>query len=187
MNRGPDEVLPMNRAAPTQPTPSASALESSIAPVPPPARVRPARHADAPAVAAAVRELLFELGATPPSLGAMETAARTLIDDRGAGVVLVAAADEQIVGVLAASMQTAVHAAGPYALIQELWVDRLWRRRAIGAELISALCELARMAQLAHVEVGLPREGFAWIRATEAFYLSSGFQPLGVRMRRSLV
>lgn len=170
----------MSRPAPIEP----------LAPLsPPPAptwRVRPASYEDAPAVAAAVRELLLELGATPPSVEAMEATARALIDDRGAGVLLVAQADERIVGVLAASVQIAMHAAGRYALIQDLWVHCRWRRRAIGGALISELCDLASEQHLASVEVGLPRERFAHIRATGAFYLSNGFQPLGARMRRVL-
>ena len=40
---------------------------------------------------------------------------------------------------------------------------------------------------MARVEVGLPRESFAGIRATEAFYLRNGFEPLGPRMRRMLL
>jgi GNAT superfamily N-acetyltransferase len=116
----------------------------------------------------------------------METGARALIDDRRAGALLVAQAHEQIVGVLAASLQTAMHVPGRYALIQDLWVHPSWRSRAIGGALIAALCERAREESLAHVEVGLPRERFARIRDTESFYLRNGFEPLGARLRRVL-
>ncbi len=39
---------------------------------------------------------------------------------------------------------------------------------------------------MARIEVGLPRETFAAIGATEAFYRVNGFEHLGPRMRRLL-
>lgn len=153
-------------------------------------RVRPAGHGDVEAVAVAVRELLLELAGTPPGIlpgvPAMQAAVRALIDRPSAGVVLVAQADEGLVGVLGASWQMAIHVPGPYALIQDLWVDPAWRGRAVGAALLDGLFELARAKQFARVEVGLPRESFAGFAGTEAFYLGNGFAPNGPRMRRVL-
>ena len=54
----------------------------------------------------------------------------------------------------------------------------------IGAELIEALVELARARGVSRIEVGLPRESFRALHATEAFYLENDFAPLGPRMRR---
>lgn len=149
-------------------------------------RVRPAGHGDVAAVAVAVRELLLELGGKPPLLSEMELAARELIDDPATGAVLVARAREGLVGVLGASWQTAIHAPGSYALIQDLWVHPRWRSRAVGAGLVDALFELARDRGLRRVEVGLPRKSFEGFRATEAFYSRNGFMPNGPRMRRML-
>ena len=89
-----------------------------------------------------------------------------------------------IVGVLGASWQSAIHIPGRYALIQDLWVHPSWRGAGVGGGLLAALFELARRAGIACVEVGLPRERFAGLAATEAFYLANGFTPLGARMRR---
>lgn len=147
-------------------------------------RVRAAAEQDIPAVAEAVVELLVELGGKPHAPAAMQAATRALIDDRDAGAVLVAELDGELVGVLAASWQTAIHIPGRYALIQDLWVHPAWRSREIGGELVRALCELASERQITRVEVGLPRESFAGLSATEAFYLSNGFERLGPRMRR---
>ncbi|HEY4810247.1 MAG TPA: GNAT family N-acetyltransferase [Solirubrobacteraceae bacterium] len=149
-------------------------------------RVRPAGHSDAAAVAVAVRELLLELGGTPPVLSEMELAARALIDDRASGAVLVARARDGLVGVLGASWQTAIHVPGAYALIQDLWVHPRWRSRAVGVGLLDAIFELARDRGLRRVEVGLPRESFNSFRATEAFYSRNGFIANGPRMRRML-
>jgi GNAT superfamily N-acetyltransferase len=148
--------------------------------------VRRATNRDVTAVAAAVGELLRELGSTPPSLPAMETTARTLLDDSRAGALFLAEGDGAIVGVLAVSWQSAMHIPGRYALIQDLWVQPSWRSGGVGAGLLASLFELARERGLARVEVGLPGERFSDLAATEAFYLANGFTPLGSRMRRGL-
>jgi GNAT superfamily N-acetyltransferase len=239
-------------------------------------RVRAATHHDVPRVATAVRELLLELGGTPPSTPAMEAASLALLEDREAGALLVAEAeggvpsgdpdrgvvargpdrgvvdagaggasvvgetdrgvvargpdrgvvdagaggasvvgetdrgvvargpdrgvvdagaggksivgdpDRELIGVLGASWQTAIHVPGRYALIQDLWVHPSWRGRAIGSDLLAALFELARQRQITRAEVGLPSERYERLGATEAFYLDNGFAPLGPRMRRAL-
>src|SRR5207244_883921 len=120
--------------------------------------VRTARGDDVPAVVAAVEELLLELGGRPAGTRALEEATRAL---------LVAQANHAIIGVLGASWQTAIHAAGRYALIQELWVNPSWRSNEIGSDLLIALFALARERQISRVEVGLPQESFAGIVATE--------------------
>ncbi len=157
--------------------------------------VRTATHEDVPTVIEALQELLRELGGTPPPTPAMQAAARALLDNPQAGALLVMEADgtlgdaednRAIVGVLGASWQTAIHVPGRYALIQDLWVHPAWRGRAIGRELLTALFALAREQGITRVEVGLPRERFAGLAATEAFYLGAGFAPLGARMRRGL-
>lgn len=147
-------------------------------------RIRQAQRADIVGVAAAVAELLRELGATPPPQAAMQDTARALLDDPDAGILLVAETDEKLVGVLSASWQIAMHVPGRYGLIQDLWVDRSWRGHTIGARLLRALEERARELGIARLEVGLPKESFAGLDATAAFYRAGGFDPLGARMRR---
>jgi GNAT superfamily N-acetyltransferase len=143
-----------------------------------------ASPADAPGVVVAVQELLLELGSTPPPVGALREAVHELIEDRNAGAVLVARSRGDIVGMLAASWQLAMHVPGRYATIQDLWVHAAWRSRSIGADLMTALVELARERGMSRIEVGLPRESFRAIDATESFYRDNGFEPLGPRMRR---
>jgi GNAT superfamily N-acetyltransferase len=148
--------------------------------------VRRAASEDVAGVVVAVQELLLELGATPPPASVLQDVACQLIDDRDAGVILVARVRSDVVGVLTASWQLAMHVPGRYALIQDLWVHRAWRSRAIGADLITALVDLAREQGVARIEVGLPRESFAGIDATARFYREQGFDTLGPRMRRVL-
>lgn len=150
-------------------------------------RVRSASPRDIGAVAEAIGQLLLELGGTPPARQEMEATTRALVEDEGSGAVLVAHDDEgAVIGVLAASWQTAIHAAGQYGLIQDLWVHPAWRSRQVGAKLVQALDRVARERGVQRIEVGLPRESFPALAATEAFYRRNGFTPLGPRMRRTI-
>ena len=166
----------MSDATSTEPR---SALEGSW-------RVRTAAGSDAPAIAAAVHDLLLELGGKPASRSAIEAAARAALGDRESGALLVAERGRELVGFLGASWQSALHIPGRYGLIQELWVHPSWRGRAIGGDLLDAAFALARELRIARVEVGLPRDGFVGLRATEAFYRGHGFELLGARMRALL-
>jgi len=139
-----------------------------------------------PSATTAIRALLVELGGNPPAAAAMRQAARELISDPDAGALLVAEVEGELAGVLAASWQLALHCAGRYALIQDLWVDPARRGEGVGGELIASLCRLARELGLARVEVGLPRPDYPALAATSAFYEANGFTALGVRMRRGL-
>lgn len=167
----------------TEPSASApGALDRSGAAADP--EVRPATAADAPGATAAIEALLAELGGESPSSTELEAAVRELIGRPEAGLLLVADAGGEIVGVLAASWQFAVHVPGRYATIQDLWVLPAWRSRSIGHDLIMALVREAGERGVRRLEVGLPKETFARIGATEAFYRVNGFQHLGPRMRR---
>ena len=154
----------------------------------PKCQVRPATEADAAAVADAIGRLLVELSGGGPAAAELERATLELVRDRGMGALLVAEAggEDGLVGVLAASWQQAIHVPGRYGTIQDLWVHPEWRSKAIGHELVEAFCQLAREAGAQRVEVGLPREDFERIGATEAFYRANGFEHLGPRMRRKL-
>jgi GNAT superfamily N-acetyltransferase len=148
--------------------------------------VRSAGAGDVAAAAAAVEELLVELGGRRQAREELEAEARALVEDPGEGILLVAEADGEIVGVLGGSWQRAIHVPGRYLTIQDLWVQRDWRSRGVGAGLVEAVAALAREQGVGRIEVGLPRETFEAIKATEAFYEANGFELLGVRMRRLL-
>jgi GNAT superfamily N-acetyltransferase len=150
------------------------------------ATIRPASDADAGAVAMAAERLLVELGGKRPPREALEAEVRAALEDPGIGATLVADAEGEIVGMLSASWQRALHVPGRYATIQDLWVDPDWRSRKVGAALVDELAALCQAQGVARIEVGLPRESFDAIRATEAFYLGNGFEHLGPRMRRLL-
>lgn len=148
--------------------------------------VREAGAGDVEAVASAVESLLTELGGRRPERSGIETEVRALLDDPEGGSVLIAEADGEVVGLLSASWQRAIHVPGIYATIQDLWVDEAWRSRGVGAELVEAIASQARGRGVSRLEVGLPRETFAAIASTESFYRRNGFEHLGPRMRRLL-
>jgi GNAT superfamily N-acetyltransferase len=151
-----------------------------------PATIRPATDGDVEAVAEAVEKLLVELGGRRPPRADLEAEVRAALEDPRVGVTLVAEAGGEIVGMLSASWQRALHVPGRYATIQDLWTDPEWRSRKVGAALVDGLADLCREQGVARIEVGLPRESFDAIRATEAFYERNGFEHLGPRMRRLL-
>ncbi len=148
--------------------------------------IREAGEADVAAVADAVEELLVELGGSRPARGEVEAEVRAIVEDPRAGLLLVAEEDGEIAGVLGASWQRAIHVPGRYATIQDLWVDAAQRGNGIGAQLVDEMVRLAGEQGVRRLEVGLPKESFAAIRATESFYLDNGFEHLGPRMRRLL-
>lgn len=148
--------------------------------------IREAGEADVGAVADAVEELLVELGGRRPARGEVEAEVRAIVEDPRAGLLLVAEEDGKIAGVLGASWQRAIHVPGRYATIQDLWVDAAHRSNGIGAQLVDEMARLAGEQGVRRLEVGLPKESFAAIRATESFYLDNGFEHLGPRMRRLL-
>jgi GNAT superfamily N-acetyltransferase len=148
--------------------------------------IREAGAGDVEGVAAAVEALLVELGGRCPERAQLEAETRALLEDPAGGSVLIAEADGEIVGVLSASWQRAIHVPGVYATIQDLWVDGAWRSRGVGAELVEAIASQARSRGVGRLEVGLPRGTFAAIASTESFYRRNGFEHLGPRMRRLL-
>lgn len=148
--------------------------------------VREAGADDVEAVATAVEALLLELGGRRPERSELEAEVRAHLDDPDGASVLIAEAGGDVVGVLSASWQRAIHVPGAYATIQDLWVDEGWRSRGVGAELVEAIASQARRRGVSRLEVGLPRETFAAIASTESFYRRNGFEHLGPRMRRLL-
>ena len=138
--------------------------------------VREAGAGDVEGVATAVASLLAELGGRMPTRAEMEAEVQALLDDPQGGSVLIAEADGEIVGVLTASWQRAIHVPGVYATVQDLWVDEDWRSRGVGAELVEAIASQARTRGVSRLEVGLPRETFAAIASTESFYERNGFE-----------
>ncbi|MCB9872367.1 MAG: GNAT family N-acetyltransferase [Planctomycetes bacterium] len=150
------------------------------------AAVRRAAIADLDAVLHAVQMLIDELRGTPSPLpeGARATCARWL--ESGEGGVVFAAGTAPFDGLLTLGFAEAIHAGGPVATIQELWVHQAARSSGVGAALVDAAAAEARRRGATLLEVGLPRFSFPSLPRTLAFYSQCGFDLLGPRMRRVL-
>jgi len=72
--------------------------------------------------------------------------------------------------------------ARPHAHICDLVVDGAWRRRGIGAALMTAAEKIAAQRGYRQVTIGV----LASNETAEAAYLRQGFQPLGVRLVKKL-
>ena len=97
-------------------------------------KIRQATHEDVPEVVTGVRELLVELGGKPLATPVLAETAHALVDDGGAGVVLVAEQGGEVVGILGVSWQIAMRIPGRYGVIQEMWVKPECRYMTIGAD-----------------------------------------------------
>jgi ribosomal protein S18 acetylase RimI-like enzyme len=112
----------------------------------------PARTSDREAVVACLVELAGEFGSSVDRQRAGGVIDQMLADDRH-GFILVAQADDQIVGVAVIIIITSVHYAGRVAWLEELYVMPQRRGQGIGAALVSAV--LQRGQDLGLVAVGL--------------------------------
>jgi GNAT superfamily N-acetyltransferase len=94
----------------------------------------------APADAEAVSGLLDQLGYQVPAAQVEKHAGRD------GGALLVAEQDGRVVGVLAAHTRWHLHRDGIVTSIDSLVVDREIRSRGVGAALLAAVCDNARLA-----------------------------------------
>ena len=92
----------------------------------------------------------------------------------------------RVVGVLGYSTQRALRLAGPYCLIQELWVVPRLRSHGVAAMLVEELARQCAKAGLSRIEVGLPSHRFPGLDRTVAFYERQGFAAIGPRMARDV-
>ncbi|MEV6105618.1 GNAT family N-acetyltransferase [Streptomyces sp. NPDC051940] len=149
--------------------------------------VRPAGATDVPFLARGVAELIAEIrgaAAEPADDGALAVA-QDLVAGRLDGAALVAwSPDGRRHGLITANRLRSIRTRGPYALIQELWVAPEGRALGVGAALISALCNWARSAGCAMVEVGLPLPQSPVHANTYHRYTQWGFTANGPRMRK---
>jgi ribosomal protein S18 acetylase RimI-like enzyme len=142
---------------------------------------------DAVHVASSVARLLRELGGIPPPEEKLADGVRAVLArPHEVSVILAVSSAQNLVGLLGVSWQWALRTAGPYGLIQELWVDSAARGRGVGSQLLAQLTSEARARGVRRIEVGLPGERYPQLSGTERFYLSSSFAPIGSRMRLTL-
>ncbi|MBM3935147.1 MAG: GNAT family N-acetyltransferase [SAR202 cluster bacterium] len=142
-------------------------------------KTRTATARDAEKVIELVNCLLEELGARPIPYESAVPAFQSVAANEGAGSVIVAEEDSQVVGVCTLSFQTAMRTAGRYAVIQEMYVVPEHRSRSVGAQLVEHALAVARAHGCRVVELGTPPNGLR----QEEFYRREGFEQVGMRFR----
>lgn len=153
--------------------------------------VRIANEQDVPQLVEGVHALLIELSGNPNTKIPDDIAkiSRQMINGDIPGAIFIAHPQNDInrmSGFLSLTIQTALRTGGPYALIQELWVQPLLRSHRIGKSLLEAAENYCHNKHLGKLEVGLPSEKFQYARRTYDFYHSAGFSHIGPRMRRDI-
>jgi len=154
-------------------------------------QIRPAELTDIPGLIAGVNSLLAELKGVPefhlPAASA--EVCQRLIEGKCPGAIFVAnpqGDNHSILGLITLTVQEAIHVAGSYVLIQELWVHPNHRSQNIGENLIQAVETYSRQQGISRIEVCLPTHDFHSFSSTHHFYLKAGFLDFGPRMRMML-
>ncbi len=86
--------------------------------------------------------------------------------------VWVADDDDQVIGLITASLRPTLWHAGPVALIDELIVDHAARGQGVGRALIDAIVTWARKRGASEIEVSTEKDN----EAAQAYYLRQGFE-----------
>lgn len=154
-------------------------------------QIRPAQLTDIPALVVSISSLIAELrGVSEFQLPAeAKEVCQRLIQGDSPGAIFVANSvgdNHSILGLITLTVQEAIHVAGAYALIQELWVHPDHRNQNIGEKLIQAVEIYCRQQGLSRIEVGLPTYDFHSFSSTYHFYQKSGFLDFGCRMRKMI-
>lgn len=154
-------------------------------------QIRAAELTDVPGVIAGIRSLLAELKGVaefqlPPA--ATEVCQR-VIAGKSPGAIFVAnpqGDNDSIIGLITLTVQEAIHVAGQFVLVQELWVHPDHRSQNIGENLIQAVETYSQQKGISRIEVCLPTHNFPSFSNTHHFYQKSGFEDFGPRMRKIL-
>ena len=97
-----------------------------------------------------------------------------VVANEGRGFVLLARADEQVIGVAYAATILSAEHSGLVAWLEELYVAPSYRSQGIGSALLAAVLERAQKAGVVAVDL----EVDASHSRAESLYRRSGFRPL---------
>lgn len=155
-----------------------------------PYTIRIAELNDIPGLITGINSLLAEIKRVPEfklSAAATEVCQR-LVEGKSGGVFVAnpQGDDKSILGLITFTITEAIHVAGSYILIQELWVHPDHRSQNIGENLIEAVETYGHQQGLTRLEVCLPTHDFPTFYNTHHFYQKSGFEDFGPRMRKIL-
>lgn len=131
--------------------------------------IRPAKAADTPDVVRLMKQLEgFAHGEVGPGVEGRFKFMLTLSNFN----VCVAQDDDQVIGLITASLRPTLWHAGPVALIDELIVDQTARGQGVGKALIDAIVVWARKRGASEIEVSTEKDN----EPAQAYYLRQGFE-----------
>jgi len=150
--------------------------------------VRPAESSDADTVAKLVHALLCELSGSPATSVDIHHLTRTteslLNQDGGVWAFLAADGESNAIGVLTLNECASIYAGGKFGEISEFYVKPESRSDGVGPQLLEAAVAFGRDRSWGRLEVGAPAMP-RWKR-TVGFYLGTGFEEVGPRLRLRL-
>ena len=140
--------------------------------------VRLARPDDRDMALTLVRNLLAELGGTPPEADDLSGVFDLLVSDDSAGFIVVGEREDTPIAVCAVSFLDALRTRGRYAIIQEMFVQPDARSEGEGMAVLTFALEHAVAKGCQTVELGTPYHGERQIQ----FYRRAGFTEVGARL-----
>jgi GNAT superfamily N-acetyltransferase len=141
--------------------------------------VRLATAEDAEVAIELVGRLLVELGGVAPAHDAVRPTYDRLVGSTGTGFVVLGSVDGSTAAVCTVSYLEALRTEGPYAIVQEMYVEPDARSSGVGAELLRFVLDEARSTGCDTVELGTPMDGDRQVQ----FYERLGFRRVGERLR----
>ncbi len=146
--------------------------------------IRLAKHDELSRAVGLIAALLPELDDAAREIETAESSAvmTRMAAEGGNHLVFVAVADgAEIVAAATVAQSFALFGGGSYGIINEMVVDRDWRRRGIGGALIAEIFSEATRRGWASVDV-TPTESEDGIRG-RLFYEGQGFGPIGPKLQ----
>jgi ribosomal protein S18 acetylase RimI-like enzyme len=144
--------------------------------------VRLAERGDSNEVQRLVSALLVELGGKALEPRTAAAVYDELISRPELGFVVLGVHEGAARAVCTVSWVHALRSGGPYAIVQEMYVEPALRSSGIGKRVLEHAAGLVRARGAPFVELGTPYEGKRQIE----FYRRAGFASVGERLRRVL-
>lgn len=151
------------------------------------ARIVPVDSQSIPRVIALVAKLLFELGEEGDEVGTMDTAVLSAYwraEGERQHAFLALAPDGTAIGTVTVSETFAFYANGPYAIVNEMYVEPSYRSTGVGRQLVDAVRDLGNLKGWRRIDVTAP-ESPRWQRTRE-FYERAGFTFAGPKLKLRL-
>jgi len=132
-----------------------------------------AQRKDLPAMARLLSQLFSQEREFRPDLRRQRAGLSLILDDPGTGCLLVARSRGRVLGMVSLLWSVSTALGGPVAWLEDLVVDRGWRGRGIGCDLLSH----ARSLALARGALRISLLTDAGNARAQALYTKAGFTP----------